>query len=113
MLAVSWSQHVQLWLGPRTPNGATVLVVKYENLKTDLRTELKKMMSYLEYPVTEEDLDCTINSNTNTFRRHHDSSTDKEYFNQQQVDLIYYGIRRDDSILKKYNINYEKYKLKT
>ena len=106
MLSGAWSQHVKLWLGPNTPNNAAVLVIKYENLKSDLRTELKRMMDFLEYPYTEEDLDCTINSNTNAFHRHHDSSKEKEHFSKQQVDLIYNGIRQVDSILRKYNVSY-------
>ena len=113
ILSKSWTRHITVWLGTKTPHNATVLVIKYENLKTDLRKELKRMMEYLEYPYTEEDIDCTINSNTNTFHRHHNSSKDKDRFSQQQIDMIYNNIRQVDSILKNYNISYEKMELKT
>ena len=75
-------QYVQGWLDTRLPYayGSTILVVKFENLLTDLRMELMWMMKYLEYPYTEEDLNCTIKSNTNAFHRNHDHSEDNEHF---------------------------------
>ena len=88
-------------------------MVKYENLKTDLRTELKRMMKYLEYHYTEEDLDCTIKSNTNIFQRNHDHSKDFEYYRQSDVDIVYEQIKMVDKILKNRNVSYEKHVLKT
>ena len=86
-------------------------MIKYEDLKADVKTELKRIMDYLEYPYTEKDIDCAITSNANNFHRHHDSSKAKERFSQLQVDVIYSGIREMGSILKKYNISYEKHVL--
>ena len=86
-LADKWKQHVQQWLGTRLPYESTILVVKFEDLLTDLRIELIQMMKYLEYPYTEEELNCTIKSNTNAFHRNHNHSEDIEHFTQNQVDV--------------------------
>ena len=85
-------------------------MIKYENLLTDLRTELIRMMKYLEYPFTEEDLDCTMKFTTiNFFHRAHDHSNDTEYFMHSEVDLVYNQIKLVDKFLINYNISYEKY----
>ena len=86
-------------------------MVKYENLLTDLRRELIRMMEYLEYPYTEEDLDCTIKSNTGGFHRKHSKYI--EHYTQDQVDAIYEQIILANKVLKKYNISYEKHILQT
>ena len=108
-LTAKWRSHVYRWLGPEIPGDATILVVKYENLKANLRTELKRMLDYLEYTYTEKDLDCTMKSNTNAFHRSHDRSKNKEYFSQANIDSIYDSIKTVDAYLKKYNISYEKH----
>ena len=84
-------------------------MIKYENLLTNLRTELIRMMKYLEYPFTEEDLVCTMKSNTNFFHRAHDHSNDTEYFMHSEVDLVYNHIKLVDKFLKNHNISYKKY----
>ena len=109
MYTAKWSSHVYRWLGPEIPGNATILVVKYENLKGNLRTELKRMLDYLGYTYTEKDLDCSMKSNTNAFRRRHDHSKNKEYFSQDSIDSIYDAIKAVDVHLKKYNISYEKH----
>ena len=84
-----------------------MLVVKYENLLTDLRTELIRMMKYLDYPYTEEDLQCTINSNTHVFHRNHSGYV--EHYTQSEVDMMYKQVELANKLLKNYNISYEKH----
>ena len=111
--AIKWRLHVERWLGSSLPYNSSILVVKYENLKIDLRKELIRMMKYLEFHYTEEDLDCTIKSNTNVFQRSHGHSKDIEYYRQSDVDLVYEQIQKVDKFLKNYNVSYEKHVLKT
>ena len=86
--------------------------MKFEDLLTDLRTELIRMMKYLEYPYTEEDLNCTIKSNTHAFHRSHDHSKDVvEHFTQSEVDVIHRQIQQVDRFLKNYKIVYKKHML--
>ena len=105
--ALKWSQHVRFWLGPHRPHNASVLVVKYEKLLTDLRTELVRIMKYLDYPYTEDDLQCTINSNTLAFRRNH--SVYVEHYTQSEVDMMYKQIKLANKLLKNHNISYKKH----
>ena len=86
-------------------------MVKFEDLITDLRTELIRMMKYLEYPYAEEDLNCAIKSNTNAFHRNHDHSKDIQHFTQSEVDVIYQQIQLVDKFLKDYKIDYKKHVL--
>ena len=69
----AWRVHLEKYL--RTTKTPT-LVVKYENLLTDLHTELKRMMEFLKFPYTEDDLQCTINSTIEGFHRKHKNVTD-------------------------------------
>ena len=69
------------------------------------------MMKYLEYPYTEEELNCTIKSNTNAFQRNHDHSKDIEHFTQSEVDMVYRQIQQVDRFLKNYKIIYKKHVL--
>ena len=86
-------------------------MVKFEDLKADLRTELIRMLKYLEYPYTEEDLNCAIKSNTNTFHRNHDRSKDIKHFMQTEVDVVYGQVQLVDKFLKNYTIDYKKHVL--
>ena len=69
------------------------------------------MIKYLEYPYTEEDLNCAIKSNTNAFHRNHDHSKDIEHFTQSEVDVIYEQIQQVDKFLKNYKVYYKKHVL--
>ena len=112
--AFSWGSHIHQWLGTRLPHGSTLLVVKFENLLTNLRTELIRILKYLEYPYTEEDLDCTIKSNNNmsVFHRNHTNSF--EHYTQNEVDIIYGQIKLTEIILRNYNITiYDKHVLQS
>ena len=62
--------------------------------------EKNKNDENLEFHYTEEDLDCTIKSNTNVFQRSHAHSKDIEYYRQSDIDLVYEQIQKVDKFLK-------------
>ena len=96
-----WTSHIQNFLrSPKTPT----LVVKYENLLTDLHTELKRMMEFLKIPYTEEDLQCTINSTIEGFHRKHDKVNDP--YTPEQRKLVQAQINLANGVLRHYNISY-------
>ena len=98
--AFGWRLHIRKWLDSQLSPRATLLVVKFENLLTDLRAELTRMMKYLEYPYTAEDIDCTIRqSNVNFFRRNHTKHF--EHYRQMEVDIIYEQIKLAEGIFRK------------
>ena len=109
--AVGWRSHVRKWLDSQLPHRATLLVVKFENLLNNLRTELIRIMKYLEYPYTEEDIECTIRqSNVNVFHRNHTKHF--EHYTQMEVDIIYEQIKMAERIFRKHNISiYDKHVL--
>jgi len=97
-----WQAHIKKFLASlKTPT----LVVKYENLITDLHTELKRMMEFLKFPYTEDDLQCTINSTIEGFHRKHNKNITDPYtpdlrkFVMAQINLA-------KNILHQYNITY-------
>lgn len=94
-----WRSHVEHWLSLNS----SVLVVKYENLFTNLYAELKRIMQFIKFPYTEDDLNCTINS----FATKH---LYKRYFRNytfEQKTLINKEIRFANRILQKYAISYK------
>ncbi|XP_065902941.1 WSCD family member GA21586-like isoform X2 [Dysidea avara] len=96
-----WGDHVTRYLGStKTP----LIVVKYENLLSDLHTELKRMMEFMKFPYTEDDLQCTIKSTVEGFRRKHDKSIDP--YTPEQRKLVQTQINLANEVLRCYNISY-------
>ena len=80
-------------------------MVKYENLLTDLHTELKRIMEFLKFPYTENDLQCTINSTIEAFHRKHKKNITDPYTPDQRK-LVSAQINLANNILRHYNISY-------
>jgi len=96
-----WRVHVETYLNTtKTPT----LVVKYENLLTDLHTELKRMMRFMEFPYTEDDLRCISKSTLEGFHRKHKNITDP--YTPEQRQIVYTQIQLANNVLHQYNITY-------
>jgi len=96
-----WRVHVEKYLNTtKTPT----LVVKYENLLTDLQTELKRMMRFMEFPYTKDDLQCISKSTLEGFHRKHKNNTDP--YTPEQRKIVYTQIRLANNVLLHYNISY-------
>ena len=63
-----WKKHVGQWLHTRD---IPVLFVGYENLRKDTYTELKRMLDFLGYPYSDEDVLCTVRRQDESFHRNH------------------------------------------
>ena len=98
----SWRAHVETYL--RTTKSPT-LVVKYENLLTDLHTELKRMMEFLKFPYTEDDLQCTIKSTIEGFHRKHNKNVIDPYSPEQRK-YMSTQIKLANIVLHHYYISY-------
>ena len=97
-----WRAHVEQFLASaKTP----ILVVKYENLLTDLHTELKRMMEFMKFPYTEDDLQCTIKSTIEGFHRKHKGNVTDPYTPELRK-LVSTQIQLANRILRLYNISY-------
>ena len=100
-LSKIWGYHIRRYLGSRkTP----LLVVKYENLLTDLHTELKRIMEFLDFLYTEDDLQCTIKSTIEGFHRKHSNVTDR--YTPEQRRQVLAQINLVNKVLHHYNITY-------
>ena len=97
----NWLLHLKQCLKPcRNPR----LMVKYENLKSNLKPELRRIVDFLGYNYTESDLNCTVQSNVEQFHRKHTSGIDP--YSPEQKELIYSQIRTANGLLSQYNITY-------
>jgi len=62
------------------------------------------MVDFIGVPYTESDLQCTINSNSETFHRKHDHHLDP--FTKTQRQLFHQKIHLANKTLQPYNITY-------
>jgi len=97
-----WQLHLKRWIDGELP----VLIVKFENLLVDLKTELQRMLDFLGYPYTEDDLNCTIKSNTKQFQRKHSENAINRYTVEQKKH-VNLQLQKANKILQIYNITYE------
>ena len=97
----TWRMQVMQWLNYKE---FPVLIVGYENLVKDTYTELKRMLDFLEYPYSENDLMCTVKSTGETSHRSH---TMKHFnpFSPQLQKFVLNEIKQVDASLLKHNIS--------
>jgi len=82
-------------------------VVKYENLKANLMVELRRIFDFLEYNITEDDLQCTVHSASEQFHRKH--STNINPYTPEQKKIVGNIIQIANEVLSQYNITYPVY----
>ncbi|XP_065906171.1 WSCD family member CG9164-like isoform X2 [Dysidea avara] len=99
-----WLTHIQLCL--KSHHNST-LVVKFENLKANLMVELRRIFDFLGYHYTEDDLLCTIQSNSDQFHRKH--TTDFDPYTPEQRSNVGSVIQKANELLSWYNITYPVY----
>ena len=86
------------------------LICRYEDLKTDLANQIKRMLSFLNFNYTQEQIDCVINTNQNTFQR--PSAIDEKekyahyYYTLELEKIIKLTLDNVRPILNRYGVNY-------
>ena len=95
-----WKVHITQWLNVTQ---IPVLVVGFENLKNDTYTELKRMLDFLGYPYSEDNVLCAIKSPTETFHRKH--KKDLNVFSPELQKIIVNDIKQVNAKLLKHNIS--------
>jgi len=100
-----WLKHITTCLHSEVK--LPVLVVKYENLKSNLFMELKRMLDFLEVPYTDQDIECTVNSNAaeSFHRKHHDRSFDP--YSPQQRQSMHETIKEANVMLNEFGVDYD------
>lgn len=80
------------------------IVVRYEDLVKDTRTQLQRMLDFLQYPYTEKRLDCVVNHPVETFHRTHYHEFDP-FTTRQRLRLL--GIMKTiEPLLNKHGTSY-------
>ena len=81
-------------------------IVQYEDLVDNTRQELKKVLQFLKYPVSEKILDCVMEASDGYFKRSRHLNFDP--YSQENVATVLRIIRQATPLLKKYGITYTK-----
>ena len=81
-----------------------VLIVGYENLRRDTYTELKRMLDFIGYPYSEEDVLCTVRNSGEAFHRNH-TRKDLQPFSSELQNFVLEAIKQVDDDLLKHNIS--------
>ena len=79
-----------------------VLVVGYENLKNNTYTELKRMLDFVEYPYSKNDILCAVKSSEAFHRKH---KKDLHVYSPELQQMVINYIKAVDEILLKHNIS--------
>ena len=96
-----WKKQVKQWLQYKED---PVLIAGYDNLMKNTYSELKKMLDFIGYPYTEDDIKCAVKSAAEDFHRNHT----KKHPNLYPPDLQNYVLNRIkeiDADLRKHNIS--------
>ena len=80
-----WQKYFSNWV--LNNESRPVLVVKFEDIKTDLIGQVKRMLDFLKYPYMEDELRSRLAEGFDAFRRAH-SKEKFEHFTPKQQKLV-------------------------
>ena len=80
-----WQKYFSNWI--LNSESRSVLVVRFEDLKTDLIGQVKRMLDFLKFPYMEDELRSRLAEGFNKFRRAH-GAENFEHFTPNQQKLI-------------------------
>ena len=81
-----------------------ILVIKYEDMLTDLSTQLKKMLNFLQVPYSKTQINCVLNNQLNRFHRKKISNFD--HYTPELRKMVLEELKKLEPVLIKYNITY-------
>lgn len=94
-----WQSHAIAWLVNSSSH--PVLMVRFEDLKTDLLGQTKRMLQFLGVPFSENQLQQKLSQDFGTFhRRHHE---DFDHFTSEQRELVLGIVRETVDVLRHSN----------
>ena len=82
--------------------GRPVLVVKYEDLKSDSLTQVKRMLEFLKVPYSDEELKKRLSEDFKTFHRSH-TNDDFDHFTPYQRKVVLEIVKEVVMMLKEQN----------
>ena len=99
--AHNWRTAVTRWLAYKE---IPVLIVGYENLRKDTYNELKRILDFIGYPYSEEDLVCAVKNSGENFHRKH-TRKGLHPFSPELQKAVLDEIKQVDAGLLKHNIS--------
>lgn len=81
-----------------------MLIVGYENLVKNTYAELKRMLDFIGYSYSEEDILCTVKSSGEGFHRKHTKKQENPYTPELQ-EFVLNQIKEIDAVLLEHNIS--------
>ena len=94
--AVIWEQTVLAWI--INNHNHPVLIVKYEDVKKNTQTELRRMLNFLQVPYSSSRLKEVVARGYRMYRREHSQSFD--HYTPDQRDTVRSTIERVSKYLK-------------
>lgn len=67
----AWKKRIQNWVLEKQMDHA-VLIVRYEDLKSNTVKEVERMLTFLQHPFNAEDIPSRLAQDFTTFKRPHD-----------------------------------------
>lgn len=80
--------------------------MQYENLVTNTRQELEKVLEFLKYSVPGEIMDCVMKASDGYFKRSKHLNFDP--YSPENIRTVSRIVSQADPVLKKYGIHYSK-----
>ena len=101
--AVKWQQTILAWVVNNM--GHPVIVIRYEDMKTNTSRELRRMLDFLQVPYAEAQFQRVVNSGYETFRRRHSPRDDYDHYTSEQRAFVNSVIRTTHSVLEEYHLS--------
>ena len=101
--AKEFTKLVQYWL--EEANIPSVLVIKYEDLLSDLPTQLRKMLNFLQVPYSDEDFECVVGNKLDNF--HRPKGKPFNHYIPADRRLVLDNLTSVELLLNKHNISYK------
>jgi hypothetical protein len=103
----SWEQ-THVWLRRKD---LTIHVLQYDKLVSEFEEEVRKLVSFLNFPISEESIDCVVRANANmTLFRRNRKQVEKSPFSEEQEEAIYKTIYSLEDVWNMYKVDYKKWK---
>ena len=101
--AKEFTKLVHYWL--EQANVSSILVIKYEDMLTDLATEVRKMLDFLQVPYTDKDIECVVNNKLESYHRKKGEPFD--HYIPADRQFVLDKLMSVETLLNKYNISYK------
>ncbi len=98
---IAWAFLLHTWI---SQNDTEIHIVQYEKLKLNMEEELKKILTFLNFEVSSDRIQCAINNKQGAFKRSHHLNFSP--YSKENHDALRRHMTPALPLLAKYNISY-------